>query len=129
MEANSVDSTSPAYVRAVREQSSGLAEARPNNLYFSGIYPLLRRRHHRPGWRKRRRPRPSQRPAGRLPWSRMAPKHHRHDDAADIEAVGDEAEHLAERTGRGDVAHQHVARRHDDPGRRIRMTAITAISG
>src|SRR5215510_6835879 len=40
----------------------------------------------------------------------------RRDYAADIEAGCHETEYLAERTGRGDVADYHVARRHDHAG-------------
>jgi hypothetical protein len=38
------------------------------------------------------------------PLRAMAANHH----AGDVESAGDEAEHLAELSGRGDVAHQHV---------------------
>ena len=36
-------------------------------------------------------------------------EHHRRDDATEVEAGGDEAEHLAERTLRRGRAHDHVA--------------------
>ena len=49
-----------------------------------------------------------------LPWSMMAPKASGATMPPRLKAGGDEAEHLAERAGRGHLAHDHVARRHHE---------------
>ena len=54
---------------------------------------------------------PMKTPRG-APWSSSAAEHQRRKNAGDVIAGGDESEHPAERAGRGDLAHDQVARRH-----------------